>query len=78
MNENHLPPAHNGVVAIWKLLASGNKYYRAAAILLLKEYASVLTANGKGEYASRLVQAIRENDPRRAFVKKGDKWSLLP
>ena len=52
-----------GIEAIWILLSTGDVYYRAAAILLLQEYCKSLVASGRGEYASRLVQEIRDSDP---------------
>lgn len=60
-----------GIEAIWILLATGDVYYRAAAILLLEAYCKTLVANGKGEYASRLVQEFRAADPYKSRQEGG-------
>ena len=70
--------ADNPIEAIWNLLESGDVYYRAAAILLLQEYVKTLTANGKGEYASRLVQTFRNEDPYKGRRPRGKENKLVP
>lgn len=78
MSDKRLKTHSGGIEAIWNLLASGDKFYRAAGILLLEHYASTLTANGKGEYASRLVQAFRDNDPYKFTRPKHARNKLCP
>jgi len=67
-----------GEEAIWHLLASGDVYYRAAGILLLQAYCNTLVANGRWEYASRLVQVFRDADPYKWARPKADKERLRP
>lgn len=69
---------NSGIQAIWNLLQTGDPFYRAAAILLLKAHAETLIANGKYEYASRLVQAFREADPIKSNRPKEDKERIRP
>lgn len=69
---------HNSVEAIYFLLVSGNKYYRAAAILLLKELATTMTANGNGDLASRMVQTFRDEDPLKHSRRKRGENVLRP
>lgn len=65
----------NGIEAIWTLLHTGDVYYRAAAILLLQEYCKTLVANGRGEYASRLVEEFRNAD---IYKSRHDGGKLRP
>jgi len=66
-----LPDPDNCVESIYYLLTTHNPYYRAAAILLLREFATYLVANGKGEWASRIVQTMRDEDPRHSARRDG-------
>lgn len=78
MSSKSMPSAPNGIVAIWNLLASNNRFYRAAGILLLSEWASTMTANGKGAEASSVIQEFRDNDPKWGKPKKGRQLRLKP
>ena len=79
MTDKRLHATHNsGIQAIWNLLMTGDVFYRAAGILLLKAHVQTLIAAGKYEYASRLVQAFRENDPMKSNRPKEDKERMRP
>jgi hypothetical protein len=69
---------HNAIQAIWNLLVTGDVYYRAAAILLLQEYCKTLVAIGRGEDASKIVQAFRDADPAKHRRPKGKENRLVP
>ena len=70
--------ANNGIEAIWHLLGSNNRFYRAAGILLLREHVQVLVAHGKGAQASELVRIFRDEDPRKKYRPPGMENRLVP
>lgn len=79
MTDKRLKATHNsGIQAIWNLLATGDRYYRAAGILLLKAHVETLINSGKYEHAARLVQAFREHDPMKHTRPKEDKERIRP
>jgi hypothetical protein len=69
---------NNPIQAIWNMLVTGDVYYRAAAILLLQEYCQALVAVGKGDTATKLVQALRDADPYKWRRPKGHENRLCP
>lgn len=69
---------HHPIQAIWNLLATGDVYYRAAAILLLQEYCKTLVAVGRGDKATQIVQAFRDADPMKHSRPRGKENRLVP
>jgi hypothetical protein len=65
------PYPQTAIEAVWGLLDTGNRFYRAAAILLLKALTTEMVANGQGEAASELVKRFREADRFKSRHREG-------